>query len=418
MPLTAYQRVQRLLLGPVTETAFIDAVLGSDMGTIKRGLAEGKDVNGFYPAPSTFTRQSRRNAISRLIGKRPDTPERQADKELLRQENDMRVTPLVCVLEPMPSLNKRQTAKRVSVFKFLIRNGADINQRTKNKSAAKLLLESKDIDELTKKSAKDKGAKDIFELLDWNKKLEGFLPAEILMKNRFASKEKIRDAVDRTEDKDALLVPAIKNHDEETVQYILDKGADVNKPDESGKRPLDAALELDFDAVSMTSRLVGTKNLDTSYKSTGDIQNTICKGFLLSSGDSFKIMNEINVPVDANDPDLKKNVQKTFKESIPSSEMVRGLKKAGFDFNQKDEEETPLLTLATQNWGIGRTAYEELLGTNVDLNATDARQKTARDYADGFKAMLLDRAIAEVGQTAPSKITSQSGLMPRPENSR
>ena len=130
-------------------------------------------------------------------------------------------------------------------------------------------------------------------------------------------------------------------------------------------------------------------------------------------------MKKLNQPVDAKNPDLKENVQKSFKQGIPSSEMITGLKTAGFNFNQKDEEGTPLLTLATQNNGVGRQAYGELLtAKNLDLKATDANQKSASDYADGFKSDFLEKALRESAPVHPCTVATQSGIVSKPENSR
>ena len=393
MPINAFDRVQQLLLGTVTEMGFINAVLGSKTTTVSRGIREGRDVNALYPAPDFVKKAVHREAFAGYKSKSPDNPERQSDKEKMRAVDSLKVSPLMCVLDPfyIPRLPSSSFEKRKKTLDLLLKHGADINREIGDFSPVKTILTSKDIREWTHQT---KGTKNIFELIDWNKKIKGTLPAEFLMRNLRATPPMMKKAIDKTENKDALLIPAIKNRDIKIVDEILKAGADINKPNDNGERPLEVALELGASAPEMTDFIL-SKGASSSYKTSGEMQSTVCKDGMLDSGYGFELLERMGIKPDMQNAEFQANVEKMFKTGRSSHKTVETLKNNGFDFDKKDKDGTPYLILATQNPNFDGPAYDKLLRTGVDLNATDKDGKTALDYADRGKRHALTLASFE-----------------------
>lgn len=393
MPITAFDRVQQLLLGTVTEKDFINAVLGSKTTTVSRGIREGRDVNALYPAPDFIKKAVHREAFAGYKSKSPDNPERQSDKEKMRTVDSMRVSPLMCVLDPLyiPRIPTASFERRKKTLDLLLKSGADINREVSGFSPVESILKSKDIRDWTEKK---RGAKDIFELIDWNKKIKGTLPAEFLMRNLRATPEMITKGIEKTKDKTALLIPAIKNRDIKTVDEVLKAGADINKPNDNGERPLEVALEQGGNAREMTDFIL-SKGASTAYKTAGEMQNTVCRDDMLDSGYGFELLERMGIKPDMQNAGFQENIEKMFKSGRSSHKTIQTLKNNGFDFEKRDKEGTPYLILATKNASFDLTAYEDLLKTGVDLRAADKDGRTAMDYADRAKKHSLNQAFFE-----------------------
>jgi ankyrin repeat protein len=212
------------------------------------------------------------------------------------------------------------------------------------------------------------------------------------------------------DDLDGALVQAVYYNNRRIVEYLLQRGADVNGRDSYGWSPLEASFRRGGDHPGMVRTLIAAG---------ADLRQPFSHGWTMvhaaaqrAWGKIMQVGLDAGVPVDSREPGLNSTPLMVAVQNGKNLAAVKALIAAGADVNARASSEiegqTPLIILA--QYGDFWDMAETLINAGADVNATDHQGLSALVYAVERNAKMVVRLLLEKGADANVRALPQPHL--------